>query len=112
MMNLQDYDDRPRGPGWFDSSWDLGQGLELEEALPGEPGFMLWVEAMAREAPVLEPAAGVGTIEFVVDHGEASAPSGSSVSAGASEGDPGLTAPDLEAIEWAPPEMELELAPI
>jgi len=112
MMNLQDYDDRPRGPGWFDSSWDLGQGLELEEVLPGEPGFLLWVEAMARETPAVKPAAGAGTIDFVVDHGAASVPSGLLVSAGADEVEPGLAAPDLDAIEWAPPEMKLELAPI
>lgn len=48
MMNLASLDDAPRGPGWFDSSWDLDHGLEVEVALPGDPPFQAWIEAQAR----------------------------------------------------------------
>lgn len=48
MMDLASLMDRPHGPGWFDSSWDLDQGLEVAVALPGDPPFMAWIEAQAR----------------------------------------------------------------
>ena len=31
MMNLVELDPLPLGPGWFDSSWELGRGLEVCE---------------------------------------------------------------------------------
>ena len=31
MMNLAELDPMPLGPGWFDSSWELEQGLEVNE---------------------------------------------------------------------------------
>ena len=48
MMDLASLMDRPHGPGWFDSSWDLDHGLEVAVALPGDPPFMAWIEAQAR----------------------------------------------------------------
>jgi hypothetical protein len=47
MMDLQGGDDLPRGPGWFDSSWDLGNGLAIDVAEPGDPAFLAWLEAQA-----------------------------------------------------------------
>ena len=37
-------DDR-RGPGWFDSSWDLQCGLEVCEGSPEDAGLKEWLEA-------------------------------------------------------------------
>ena len=31
------------GPGWFDSSWELGQGLEVREGLPADAGLDEWL---------------------------------------------------------------------
>ena len=39
----------PRGPGWFDSSWDLGHGLDVREGLPGDAGLYEWLEVCLRE---------------------------------------------------------------
>jgi hypothetical protein len=63
MMDLASLDDMPRGPGWFDSSWDLGQGLAVEVALPGDPPYQAWIEAQARAlVPVmLAPAQQIST---------------------------------------------------
>jgi hypothetical protein len=33
-----------RGPGWFDSSWDLRQGLEVHEGLPADARLNEWIE--------------------------------------------------------------------
>ena len=52
MMDLQALHEMTLGPGWFDSSWDLDQGLAVEFALPGDPPFQAWIEAQAR---LLEP---------------------------------------------------------
>ncbi len=35
--------DEARGPGWFDSSWELGQGLEVREGLPADAGLDEWL---------------------------------------------------------------------
>jgi hypothetical protein len=48
MMNLEELHEKTLGPGWFDSSWDLGNGLAVEVALPGDPPFRAWIEAQAR----------------------------------------------------------------
>ena len=41
-------EDRVRGPGWFDSSWDLSRGLEVREGLPGDARLNEWIEACLR----------------------------------------------------------------
>ena len=38
-------DRRHEGPGWFDSSWDLRAGLQVDEGWPGELGVCGWIEA-------------------------------------------------------------------
>jgi len=50
---LDDADDCQRGPGWFDSSWDLQHGLEVREGLPGDPQLNEWIEACLRSASPL-----------------------------------------------------------
>ena len=37
-------EDRVRGPGWFDSSWDLRCGLEVREGLPADAKLNEWLE--------------------------------------------------------------------
>lgn len=44
------------GPGWYDSSWELNQGLELLEVPDLEAELTLWLEACLCAAPVNEPA--------------------------------------------------------
>jgi hypothetical protein len=36
-------DDESHGPGWFDSSWELGQGLDVREGLPADAGLAEWL---------------------------------------------------------------------
>jgi len=43
--------DAPRGPGWFDSSWELVRGLEVCEGLPGDARLHEWLEACLRAEP-------------------------------------------------------------
>ena len=31
------------GPGWFDSSWELGKGLDVCEGLPADAGLEEWL---------------------------------------------------------------------
>ena len=33
------------GPGWFDSSWELRSGLQIEEGLPSDLPLHGWIEA-------------------------------------------------------------------
>jgi hypothetical protein len=33
------------GPGWFDSSWELRSGLQVEEGLPADLPLVGWIEA-------------------------------------------------------------------
>ncbi|HEY9023766.1 MAG TPA: hypothetical protein VIO33_18355 [Burkholderiaceae bacterium] len=40
--------DAPRGPGWFDSSWELGHGLEVHEGLPADATWVEWLEVHLR----------------------------------------------------------------
>ena len=40
--------DETGGPGWFDSSWDLGRGLEVHEGLPIDASLHEWLEATLR----------------------------------------------------------------
>ena len=60
MMDLQALHEMTLGPGWFDSSWDLDQGLAVEVAVPGDPSFQAWLEAQAR---VLAPAVSRAALE-------------------------------------------------
>jgi hypothetical protein len=48
---LDDAEERQRGPGWFDSSWDLQRGLEVREGLPGDPQLNEWIEVCLRGGP-------------------------------------------------------------
>ena len=41
----------PRGPGWFESSWDLIRGLEVREGLPGDARWHEWLDACLRAPP-------------------------------------------------------------
>ena len=42
-------DDGPTlGPGWFDSSWELGRGLEVREGLPADAGLNEWLAVCLR----------------------------------------------------------------
>ena len=54
---LDDADDCQRGPGWFDSSWDLQRGLEVREGLPGDPQLNEWIEACLRSGSALDAQA-------------------------------------------------------
>ena len=36
---------RPKGPGWFDSSWELRSGLQVKEGLPADLPLQGWIEA-------------------------------------------------------------------
>ena len=36
-------DDESLGPGWFDSSWELGKGLDVREGLPADAGLDEWL---------------------------------------------------------------------
>jgi hypothetical protein len=42
--------DESHGPGWFDSSWELENGLDVREGLPADAGLDEWlaVHAAAR----------------------------------------------------------------
>ena len=35
--------DESHGPGWFDSSWELENGLEVSEGLPADAGLDEWL---------------------------------------------------------------------
>lgn len=37
-----------QGPGWFDSSWELVQGLEVREGLPGDARLNEWLAVCLR----------------------------------------------------------------
>ena len=49
-------DDR-RGPGWFDSSWDLQCGLEVCEGLPEDAGLKEWLETFCPRVSAAGPVA-------------------------------------------------------
>ena len=113
MMDLQALRDLPLGPGWFDSSWDLGQGLAVEVAVPGDPSFQAWIDAQARalercDDAVCAPLPAQQLIEFVpVAFNDCAAPSPTR--------QPLRNGPasvlEMPALELAldMPEMELEL---
>ena len=37
-----------KGPGWFDSSWDLECGLDVREGLPGDARLNEWLTVCLR----------------------------------------------------------------
>jgi hypothetical protein len=45
---LADEEQATRGPGWFDSSWDLVRGLEVREGLPGDARLNEWLAVCLR----------------------------------------------------------------
>ena len=45
-----------KGPGWFDSSWDLGHGLVVREGLPSDAGLNEWLEVWLRSDTCVAPA--------------------------------------------------------
>ena len=47
--------DLPRGPGWFDSSWDLMRGLEVSEGPPANASVDEWVMGLLGPVIPLEP---------------------------------------------------------
>ena len=48
-LHLDDEPDAvPKGPGWFDSSWELVRGLEVREGLPGDAGLYEWLDVCLR----------------------------------------------------------------
>jgi len=38
-----------KGPGWFDSSWELVHGLEVREGLPANPSVNEWLTVCLAE---------------------------------------------------------------
>ena len=48
-LRLDDGDDPvSKGPGWFDSSWELVRGLDVREGLPGDAGLYEWLDVCLR----------------------------------------------------------------
>ena len=45
-----------RGPGWFESSWELRSGLEVQEGLPADLGTSEWLAAFCASAPAVATA--------------------------------------------------------
>ncbi|KNZ30714.1 MAG: hypothetical protein AD742_21150 [Methylibium sp. NZG] len=118
MMDLQALHERPRGPGWFDSSWDLDHGLVVEVAVPGDPPFLAWIEAQARAiaqstAQPAPPSRGgtpvEGMLEFEPVDWRAWAPPQESIDASAKARPAGLDMPELE-LELVG--LELDCAPV
>jgi len=48
-LPVHDEPELTKGPGWFDSSWDLVRGLEVREGLPGDAQLHEWLEAWLRD---------------------------------------------------------------
>ena len=47
-LRFIDDDEAPRGPGWFNSSWELGRGLDVREGLPCDAGLYEWLDVCLR----------------------------------------------------------------
>lgn len=115
MMDLEALRDMPLGPGWFDSSWDLDHGLEVDFALPGDPTFEAWLEAQLRalEPVAVQPAQAVpaeNMLEFEPVDWKAWAPADLAADPLPKWQKPGLALlPELK-LELKVPEPELELA--
>ena len=53
---VDDQDDEvPQGPGWFDSSWELIRGLEVNEGSPSDARLNDWLEACLRSTAAARP---------------------------------------------------------
>ena len=63
-----------QGPGWFDSSWELGRGLEVREGLPGDAGLYEWLAVCLRADDVGAEVAGLGTVAVITTTATASSP--------------------------------------
>ena len=48
--------DARQGPGWFESSWELRSGLEVQEGLPADLGTNEWLAAFCASAPAAATA--------------------------------------------------------
>ena len=44
-----------QGPGWFDSSWELIRGLEVNEGSPSDARLNDWLEACLRSTAAARP---------------------------------------------------------
>jgi hypothetical protein len=44
----------PEGPGWFGSTWELPQGLEVKEGWPGDTVLHGWIETWISVAAAAE----------------------------------------------------------
>ena len=51
----------PQGPGWFDSSWELGHGLDVREGLPGDAGLYEWLDVCLRDDARVQRGPRVGS---------------------------------------------------
>ncbi len=47
-LPAQDAPELTKGPGWFDSSWELEHGLRVSEGLPGDAGLYEWLAVALR----------------------------------------------------------------
>ena len=117
MMDLQALHEMTLGPGWFDSSWELGHGLAVEIALPGDPSFQVWLDALAcvlepAVAKVAQPVPAEQMLEFEPVDWRAWTPSDVVVDPLPASLPVGLEAPELalELVVFEPaPELELAL---
>lgn len=73
-LQRDDVQEAPQGPGWFDSSWELTQGLDVREGLPGDAPLQEWLSAVAQrdEQPGarLVPAAPHGAFGHALELGD------------------------------------------
>ncbi len=68
-LQLDDATDPPHGPGWFDSSWELSHGLEVDESLPGDDRYAAWLAARAARKAATTPRAARGDRLDIADLG-------------------------------------------
>ena len=54
-----------QGAGCFDSSWELGRGLDVREGLPGDAGLYEWLAVCLRADDVGAEVAGLGTVAVI-----------------------------------------------
>jgi hypothetical protein len=45
----------PRGPGWYESSFELMRGLEVTEGMPHDATLDEWLEQQLASMPPLDP---------------------------------------------------------
>ena len=48
--------DGRQGPGWFDSSWDLANGLDVLEGMPSDAPLDVWLELSLGDVPAASVA--------------------------------------------------------